>query len=176
MYTRCFRGSQHICLRHKSNLRLYDRKFSSGVSEPSELWFRASCNIHHLPTPSARTCCCCSSVSEEVIGDYPGVARSTWYALWRVTTIICNIHGLGQTFSSWMSPLNSSTSFCIEGEWTMCTVEPGWWRGMRSDGPLLSNCPLSFLFHYDLLNSLFVSVGKLVKMMLLKRNQIWTFF
>ena len=114
MYTRCFRGSQHICLRHKSNLRLYDRKFSSGVSEPSELWFRASCNIHHLPTPSARTCCCCCSVSEEVIGDYPGVARSTWYALWRVTTIICNIHGLGQTFSSWMSPLNSSTSLCIE--------------------------------------------------------------
>ena len=58
----------------------------------------------------------------------------------------------------------------------MCTVEPGWWRGMRSDGPLLSNCPLSFLFHYDLLNSLFVSVGKLLKMMLLKRNQILTFF
>ena len=30
-YTRCFRGSEHICLGYKSNLRLYDRKFSSGV-------------------------------------------------------------------------------------------------------------------------------------------------
>ena len=54
----------------------------------------------------------------------------------------------------------------------MCTVEPQLMErdDSRSDGPLLSNCPLSCLFHYDLLNSVFVSVGKLLKMMLLKRN------
>ena len=82
-------GCEHICLGYKSNLRLYDRKFSLGVKvcHHSQLRFDLQLDITFLIHPLLSSPLHCGVVL--LVGSL---------GMHCVTTIICNIHQFGPTF------------------------------------------------------------------------------
>ena len=75
-------GCEHICLGYKSNLRLYDRKFSLGVKvcHHSHLRFDLQLDITFLIHPLLLHCGLVVGPDHSPLGMHC------------LTTIICNIH------------------------------------------------------------------------------------